>query len=130
MSVSKHRTPLADVRGLGAAKSGTDHFIKQRMSAIALLLLVPWFLYSIIHASRAGYDGAITWIGQPLNATLLILTLGAALFHMGLGMQTIIEDYIGKTGSKQALLIVNTFVVIALTVAAIMSILKIWLTAT
>lgn len=130
MSTAKHRSPLAEVRGLGAAKSGTDHFIKQRMSAIALLLLVPWFLYSIIHAARAGYEGAVIWIGDPLNATLLILTLGAALYHMGLGMQTVIEDYIAKTGSKQALLILNTFVVIALTVAAIMSILKIWLTAT
>jgi succinate dehydrogenase / fumarate reductase membrane anchor subunit len=90
---------------------------------------VPWFLYSIIHACRSGYDGAINWIGQPVNATLMILTLGAALYHMRLGMQTVIEDYIGKTGSKQALLILNTFVVIALSAAAIMAILKIWLTA-
>lgn len=122
-------TDLRKVRGLGAAGAGTEHHIRQRVSALALLFLVPWFIYSIVHVCRAGYDGAIEWVSQPVSAILLILTLTAALFHMRLGMQTVIEDYISKTGTKQALLILNTFAVMALFVAAIVSVLKIWISA-
>ena len=64
-----------------------------------------------------------------MNAILLILTLCAALYHMRLGLQVVIEDYIAKSGTKQALLILNTFAVFALAVATILSVLKIWFTA-
>ncbi|MDJ0920324.1 MAG: succinate dehydrogenase, hydrophobic membrane anchor protein [Henriciella sp.] len=122
-------TDLRKVRGLGAAGSGTGHYIHQRVTAIALLFLVPWFVYSIIHAGKAGYEGALTWVAQPVNAILLILTLGAALYHMRLGLQVVIEDYIHRTASKQALLILNTFVVIALAATTMLSVLKIWFSA-
>ena len=117
------------VRGLGAAGAGTQHHIRQRVTALALVFLVPWFLYSIIHAFKAGYEGALIWVAQPVNAILLILTLSAALYHTRLGMQVVIEDYIAKSGTRQALLILNTFAVIALAVATILSVLKIWFTA-
>ncbi len=122
-------TSAKNVRGLGSAGSGTQHHIRQRVTAIALLFLVPWFIYSIVHACKAGYEGALTWVEQPVNAILLIITLGAALYHMRLGMQVVIEDYIAKSGSRQALLILSTFAVIALGVATILSVLKIWFTA-
>ena len=64
---------------------------------------MPWFIYSIIHACKAGYEGALIWVAQPVNAILLILTLSAALYHMRLGMQVVIEDYIAKSGTRQAL---------------------------
>ncbi|MEL6694516.1 MAG: succinate dehydrogenase, hydrophobic membrane anchor protein, partial [Pseudomonadota bacterium] len=102
-------TSAKSVRGLGAAGAGTQHHIRQRVTALALLFLVPWFIYSIIYACKAGYEGALTWVAQPLNAILLILTLSAALYHMRLGMQVVIEDYIAKSGTRQALLILNTF---------------------
>ena len=122
-------TSAKNVRGLGAAGAGTQHHIRQRVTALALLFLVPWFMYSIIHACKAGYEGALTWVAQPVNAILLIITLSAALYHMRLGMQVVIEDYIAKSGSRQALLILSTFAVFALGVATIMSVLKIWFTA-
>ena len=122
-------TSAKSVRGLGSAGAGTQHHIRQRVTAVALLFLVPWFIYSIIHACKAGYEGALVWVAQPVNAILLILTLGAALYHMRLGMQVVIEDYIAKSGTRQALLILNTFVVIALAAATILSVLKIWFTA-
>jgi len=122
-------TPLGSVRGLGSAKSGTEHFIHQRVSAIALVFLVPWFIFSIMHATKAGYAGAEAWVAKPWNAILLILLFGAALYHMRLGLQTVIEDYIGKSGTRQALLILNTFAVFALMAAAILSVLKIWISA-
>lgn len=121
-------TDMRNVRGLGAAGSGTGHHIRLRVSAVALLFLVPWFLYSIITVSRAGYAGATAWVSQPANAILLILTLSAALYHMRLGLQTVIEDYIAKSATKQALLMANTFAVAALFAAAILSVLKIWIT--
>jgi len=117
------------VRGRGDAGSGTQHHIRQRVTALALLFLVPWFMYSIIHACKAGYEGALTWVAQPINAILLIITLTAALYHMRLGMQVVIEDYIAKSGTRQALLILSTFAVFALAVATILSVLKIWFTA-
>jgi len=119
------RTPLGAVRGLGSAKAGAHHFITQRVSAIALLFLVPWFLISLIGAVRGGYDGAIAWIGQPLNAILLVVTVGAALYHMRIGMQVVIEDYIGRTSTKAVLLILNTFVSVLLFAAAAFAVLKI-----
>ncbi|MEM9937443.1 MAG: succinate dehydrogenase, hydrophobic membrane anchor protein [Pseudomonadota bacterium] len=122
-------TSTKSVRGLGSAGVGTKHHIHQRVTALALLVLVPWFLFSVINASKAGYEGALSWAAQPVNAILLILTLSAALYHMRLGMQVVIEDYISKSGSRQALLILNTFAVIALAAAAILSVLKIWFTA-
>lgn len=122
-------TPMGSVRGLGSAKSGTEHFIHQRVSAIALVFLVPWFIFSIMHATKAGYAGAEAWVAKPWNAILLILLFGAALYHMRLGLQTVIEDYIGRSGTRQALLILNTFAVFALMAAAILSVLKIWISA-
>ncbi|MCZ4296971.1 succinate dehydrogenase, hydrophobic membrane anchor protein [Henriciella marina] len=123
------KTPTAAARGLGSAKSGTGHHIKQRVSAIALLFLVPWFLYAVIAASRGGFDGATVWLAQPWNAILMILTLGAAFYHMRLGMQVIIEDYIHKAGMKQGLLILNTFVCVGLFTATALSVLKVWISA-
>ena len=126
---TNYKTPTAAARGLGSAKSGTGHHIKQRVSAIALLFLIPWFLYAVIAASRGGYDGATAWLAQPWNAILMILTLGAAFYHMRLGMQVVIEDYIQKAGMKQGLLILNTFACVGLFTATALSVLKVWISA-
>ncbi|MEE2877653.1 MAG: succinate dehydrogenase, hydrophobic membrane anchor protein [Pseudomonadota bacterium] len=124
-----YKTPTAAARGLGSAKAGTGHHIRQRVSAIALALLVPWFLYAIIAASRSGYDGAAAFLSQPWNAILMVLALGAAFYHMRLGIQVVVEDYIGKAGMKQGLLILNTFACIGLFAATALSVLKIWISA-
>ena len=122
-----YRTPLARARGLGSAKEGVGHFIQQRVSALALIVLVPWFVISAALAVPAGYEGATAWMAQPWNAIALILLSGAAFFHMKLGMQVVIEDYIHAHGMKHALLILNTFVAIALFAATTMSVLKVWI---
>ncbi len=119
------RTPLGKVRGLGAAKEGAHHFIVQRVSAIALLFLLPWFLISVLLAVRGGYQGAIDFIANPLNAVLALITVGASLYHMQIGMQVVIEDYIGKTSTRIFLLILNTFFSVALFATAAFSILEI-----
>ena len=119
------RTPLGKVRGLGAAKEGPHHFITLRVTAIALLFLLPWFLISLLAAVRGGYDGAVDFIADPLNAILVLLTVGAALYHMRLGMQEVVEDYIARPFTKMLLLILNSFVSILLFVAAAFAVLTI-----
>ena len=125
MSKQSIRTPLGQVRGLGSAKHGAGHFITQRVSAIALLFLVPWFLISLIGAVRGGYAGALVFIADPVNAVLILLAVGAALYHMRLGMQVVVEDYILKNSTKTVLLILNTFICITLFAAAAYAVLKI-----
>jgi succinate dehydrogenase / fumarate reductase, membrane anchor subunit len=129
MTETKFVTPAKAARGLGSAKSGTEAHIRQRVSAIALIFLVPWFIYSMLHAGQAGYDGARDWAGKPWNALLLILISGAAFYHMRLGLQAVIEDYISKTGMRSALLILNTGVVVVLFVTMVGAVLKIWIDA-
>jgi len=126
MSDSKFVTPAKITRGLGASKTGTSHHIRQRVSALALIVLVPWFLFSVMKAALGGYADALTWVSSPLNATLLVLTAGAAFYHMRLGMQAVIEDYIGKAGTRAALQILNTFFAAGLFVVVVMSVLRIW----
>ena len=119
------RTPLGRVRGLGSARHGVGHFITQRVSAIALVMLVPWFLITLIGAVRGGYEGALAYLSDPLNAVVVILAVSAALYHMRLGMQVVIEDYIAKPGLRISLLVLNTFVCIALFATAAYAVLKI-----
>jgi len=119
------RTPLGKVRGLGSAKHGAAHFIAQRVSALALLVLVPWFLVSLIIAVRGGYNGAIEWIAQPFNAVVILLGVGAALYHMRIGMQVVVEDYIARSGTKAVILILNTFVCVVLFAVAAFAVVKI-----
>ncbi len=129
MSDNNFISPTKTARGLGSSKSGTSHHIRQRVSAIALLFLVPWFIYAIMTASGMDWASAREWAGKPHNALLLMLTAGAAIYHMCLGMQVIIEDYIYTPGMKGFLLILNRFACIALFAAFALSVLKLWIGA-
>jgi succinate dehydrogenase / fumarate reductase membrane anchor subunit len=120
------RTPLGRVRGLGSAKDGVGHFIQQRVTALALAVLVPWFLISLATAMRADHAGAVAWVANPLNAVLLSALVIAGFNHMRLGLQTVIEDYITGHGAKMALLIANTFVSILGAIAALLAIARIF----
>lgn len=119
------RSPLRTVRGLGAAKHGAEHFIAQRVSAVALALLAPWFVISIALTMGAGYDAARAWVAQPLNALLLIALIVAAFYHMRLGLQVVIEDYIQKPAAKAALLLLNLFATLGSGLAAAFAVIKI-----
>ena len=119
------RTPLGRVRGKGSAKSGTGHFIAQRVSAIALLLLAPYLFISAALNIYPGFEGAFVWVVQPIVAAPLLLFLFCALYHMRIGMQVVIEDYIEKPLTKALLLLINTFVVLAAATAGAFAILSI-----
>ena len=105
--MDSYRTPLARARGLGAAKHGATHWIGERVSSIALVPLSLWAVYAVFRLAGAGYDGAVAWLGHPLNATLGSLFVIVTFWHMHAGMRVIVEDYVHKAGSKIALLLLN-----------------------
>lgn len=119
------RTARKTTVGLGSAKAGSDHFIQQRVSALALVILVPWFFVAMLTAYRAGYDQGLAFIRAPITAIGLILLLTAAFYHMRLGLQVIIEDYIQKHSTRTALLILNTFAAFVLWLTAVFAVLTI-----
>jgi succinate dehydrogenase / fumarate reductase, membrane anchor subunit len=122
--MSNMKTPLKKARGLGSAKSGTEHFWQQRLTAIfnlPLILFMVWFIVSHLGAARAD---VVASLHNPLIAVLLLATLASVFWHMRLGMQVIIEDYVHGHASKITALILNTTFVAAMFLIAAFSILK------
>ncbi len=117
-------TPLKRVRGLGSAKEGPDHFMRQRLTAVANLVLVP-FAVGLI-ATLAGTDLATikATIGHPVVAIALIVLILSMAVHMRIGMQIIVEDYVHAEGAKLLLLLANTFFSAGVAAIAIFAVLK------
>lgn len=92
--MSKFRTPLKNVRGLGAAKTGTEHFVHQRLTATALIPLTLWFLVFVLSLVGSDYAAATEAVSKPWNAMLLVGFLIASFWHAQLGLQVVLEDYI------------------------------------
>jgi succinate dehydrogenase / fumarate reductase, membrane anchor subunit len=88
------QTPLKRARGLGSAKSGTHHFIVQRITAVALIPLVLWIVWLALALMHADYAHARALVHQPVNAVLLIAFVAAAFWHAQLGLQVVVEDYV------------------------------------
>lgn len=118
------RTPLARVRGLGAARAGTEHFWQIRVTAIAALLLTPVLLAVVLTLIGADHATVQRVLGHPLVAVPLLLMLLASLQHMRLGMQVIIEDYVHGEGGKLILLMLNTFFTLLVGAACAFAVLK------
>lgn len=129
MSTRDLRTPLARVTGLGAAKDGTGHWWMQRLTAIALVPLVVWFVASVVSLAGVGQGELKAWLANPLAALLMVLFLGTGFYHLKLGLQVVIEDYVQGGPAKLALLIVNTFACVLLAGASILAVLKLALGA-
>jgi len=117
------QTELGKIRGLGSAKSGTEHWWAQRVTAVGLVPLVLWFVISMISIVGADRAGLIEWMSNPLNAVLLLVLLGSGIYHMQLGMQVVIEDYI-HGALKVAALIAVTWGSLILALATMFSVVK------
>ena len=120
-------TPLGRARGLGSARSGTVHWWHQRLTALALVPLTLWFAVSVIVIAEGDHAATLAWIRNPVAAGLLILMLGAGAYHLKLGLQVVIEDYVHRPGLKLAALIATTFATVALALASVMAVARIWL---
>lgn len=118
------RSPLGQARGLGSAKDGTHHFWVQRVSAVALVPLSLWFIFSVAKLSGGDYEAVKWWASYPAVAITLVLFLGATLYHSMLGVQVVIEDYVGNEAMKITALLVSKFFHFAVAVAAIFAVLK------
>ena len=106
---------------------GITHWKLQRISAIAMIPLVIWFLTSLMLTIMEGYDSSIEWLQSPFNATGLILLFGTLYFHASSGLQVVIEDYVHHEGLKIASLILIKLLSILLGVLSILCVLKIYL---
>jgi succinate dehydrogenase / fumarate reductase, membrane anchor subunit len=118
------RTPLARVRGLGSAKEGTEHFWRQRLTAIANIVLISYLIVLLARYAGADFATVKTVLSRPYNSVALLLLIVSATIHMRLGMQTIIEDYVHSEGTKVAALMLNTFFAIMVGVTCAFAVLK------
>jgi succinate dehydrogenase / fumarate reductase membrane anchor subunit len=118
------RTPLARVRGLGAARHGVGDWWVQRVTAVALVPLTLWLVASIVALAGADYRTVANWMGSPVTAVLLIALLLATFRHAQLGVRVVIEDYIHHEGVKIASLLAVNAILALLAIASVLSILK------
>jgi succinate dehydrogenase / fumarate reductase membrane anchor subunit len=117
------RTPLSQVRYLGAARAGTEHFWRQRLTAVALVPLTIAAIVIVIMLLGRNQPDAARILGSPLVAVTMLLFILTSIYHMWLGMQVIIEDYVHAELLKIATLMANTFFSIVLALASVYAIL-------
>src|ERR1700720_4127358 len=118
------RTPLGRVRALGASHSGTADFWRQRLTAVAMVLLMVPVIVVVMMLLGRNQAGAAQILGSPLVAIIMLLFVIASAWHMKIGMQVVIEDYVHGEKLKLALIMANNFFSIAVALASIYAILK------
>ena len=118
------RTPLGRVRGLGSSKSGTSDFWRQRLTAIAMILLMIPVIVIVMMTLGRNQAGAAQVLGSPVVAILMLLFIVASVWHMKIGMQVVIEDYVHGEKTKLVSIIANNFFSAAVALASIYAILK------
>ncbi len=119
------RTPMSRVRGLGSAREGTTHFVRQRLTALANVPLIIAFVLILLTVQGAGYQSTIDVLSSPFVALIMLAVVLSAVIHMRLGMQVIIEDYIHTEGLKMLLLVANTIFAAAIGLMSVYALLKI-----
>ena len=117
--------PLSRVRGLGSAKEGTEQWWLQRLTAIALVPLVIWYVISLVTLIGADREAVVAWLQSPFAAIASVLLIVATFHHGQLGIQVVIEDYVHTPWLKTTLLLLNKFGAIVLGATAIFAVLKI-----
>ena len=118
-------SPLARARGLGSAKKGASHWWAERVSSVALVPLTLWFVWSVVHLTGADQAAVRGWLSRPATAILMSLFIVSMFYHLALGLQVVIEDYVKDEGVKLAMLLANTFFCVAVGVSALVATLKI-----
>ena len=119
------RTPIGRVRGRGAARSGTSHFWHQRVTAVANVFLVTAFVVILVSLLGRSHAAVIQILASPFVAIVMLLMVGSVTYHMKLGMQVVIEDYVHDEKWKFLAIIGNTFFAITIAAACVYSLLKI-----
>jgi succinate dehydrogenase / fumarate reductase, membrane anchor subunit len=118
------RTPLSRVLGRGAARSGTDQFWRQRLTAVANIPLTIAVVIIIIMLLGRNQVAAAQILGTPLVAIVMLLFIASITVHMRIGMQVVIEDYVHGDTIKLVLIMANTFFAVAVGLASAYGIFK------
>jgi succinate dehydrogenase / fumarate reductase membrane anchor subunit len=119
------RSPLGAALGHGSAKSGSGHWYAQRVSAVALVVLGLWYLGSLLSLGDPSHSAVVRWLQSPLQAALCALLVLASAYHAWLGLQVVIEDYVGHKGVRLVALVVTKFVYIVAAVVGTLAVLRI-----
>ncbi len=120
-----YQTPLAKVKGLGAAKAGTGHFWMQRMTAITLIPLSLWMVAFTDQLLNASHQDMIAWLSGPMDTILALAWIIAAFYHAALGLQVVIEDYVHADWIKISSIWVMKLTFLFFAIAAIVAIFRI-----
>jgi succinate dehydrogenase / fumarate reductase membrane anchor subunit len=123
------RSPLGRAIGLGSAKQGVEHWWRQRVTALALVPLVLWFVISLIGLAGADRAALVAWVHHPMPAMLLILLLVATFYHAALGLQVVIEDYIHGEAMRLGALLVMRLLCILFVLRGVLAVLQLALGA-
>ena len=123
------RSPLGRVLGLGSAKEGVEHWWMQRLTAIALVPLAIWFAVAALGMIGADRAAMVAWMHQPMSAVFAVLLIIAVIYHLALGLQVVIEDYVHGEGWKLALIIVMRLWCIVLVGRGVLAVLTLALAA-
>ena len=118
---------LKKVMKMQTKSHGVVHWKLQRISAIAMIPLIIWFVSSLVFSLFNGYDQSINWLQSPLNATGMVLLFGTLYFHAASGLQVVVEDYVHNKGLKIMSLIIIKLLSVLLGVLSILCVLKIYL---
>ncbi|MCC4246675.1 succinate dehydrogenase, hydrophobic membrane anchor protein [Stappia indica] len=119
------RTPLGRVRGLGSARDGTTHFWRQRVTAVANVFLITFFVVLVISLQGGDYESVTAALANPLVAIVMLMVVVSGVYHMKLGMQIVIEDYVHDDLPKFLTLMANIFFSAFIGLASIFAVLKI-----
>ncbi len=122
VSYDKFRTPLARARGWGGAHHGASHWWATKLSSLALIPLVIWFTWSVLRLTHATQVEVVTWLQHPWNAIALILFIGISAYHGALGLQVVLEDYVGHNWRIPSIILIK-FAGFLLTIASTYAIL-------
>lgn len=118
-------TPIGRVRGLGSARSGAHHWWLERLTSISTFLLFVWFVVSLLRIPSLDHATVTEWLASPLVAVPMLLLIVSTFWHLKLGLQVVIEDYVHDEGLKLFSVVVLNFFTIALGALAFFSVLKI-----
>lgn len=121
----RFRTPLARVRGLGSAKSGTHHWWMQRLTAVALVPLSLWFVASLINMATADHATVVAWLNSPVAAVLLCALIVAIFYHGQLGLQVVLEDYVHAEWLKLVSIVLAKLLALLLAAICLFAVLSI-----
>ncbi|HEY0231720.1 MAG TPA: succinate dehydrogenase, hydrophobic membrane anchor protein [Dokdonella sp.] len=119
------RTPLKNALGLGSARHGVHHFLVQRVTAVALLFLSLWFVWSVLAVLHSDYAGAHALVAQPCNAVLMIAFVVAIFWHAQLGLQVVVEDYVHTRWLEWTLQIAIKFLCFLGAAASVLAVIRI-----